>query len=150
MRRRSHKRREMDVEYEEKKASLSLTQVRNLSTPFPSEIAHHSIRITFWQCWDPWHFCADPDLWIRTSDYWIRIQIRIRILSSLILRIQKKYFFFQIFFLLLSHWHIIWSLKNLIFSWNFVLKLNFAGIISVRSHIYEEKGRIWIRIRTSD
>ena len=27
MRRRSHKRREMDVEYEEKKASLSLTQV---------------------------------------------------------------------------------------------------------------------------
>ena len=27
--RRSHKRREMDVEYEEKKASLSLTQVRN-------------------------------------------------------------------------------------------------------------------------
>ena len=27
MRRRSHKRREMDVEYEEKKSSLSLTQV---------------------------------------------------------------------------------------------------------------------------
>ena len=27
--RRSHKRREMDVEYEEKKASLSLTQVKN-------------------------------------------------------------------------------------------------------------------------
>ena len=30
MRRRSHKRREMDVEYEEKKASLSLTQVTEL------------------------------------------------------------------------------------------------------------------------
>ena len=27
MRRRSHKRREMDVEYEEKKSNLSLTQV---------------------------------------------------------------------------------------------------------------------------
>ena len=29
MRRRSHKRREMDVEYEEKKSNLSLTQVRS-------------------------------------------------------------------------------------------------------------------------
>ncbi len=33
MRRRSHKRREMDVEYEEKKASLSLTQVGNPPPP---------------------------------------------------------------------------------------------------------------------
>ena len=32
MRRRSHKRREMDVEYEEKKSSLSLTQVSWFST----------------------------------------------------------------------------------------------------------------------
>ncbi len=37
MRRRSHKRREMDVEYEEKKASLSLTQVGNPPPPPPRD-----------------------------------------------------------------------------------------------------------------
>ncbi len=48
---------------------------------------------------DPWHFGADPDPdpRIRTSDKWI--QLRIRLLSSLTLRMQKKNIFF-IFFLI--------------------------------------------------
>jgi hypothetical protein len=39
MRRRSHKRREMDVEYEEKKASLSLTQVSKQASSLPATLS---------------------------------------------------------------------------------------------------------------
>ncbi len=37
---------------------------------------------------DPWHFGADldPGSRIRTSGYWIRIQLRVRLLSSMTLR----------------------------------------------------------------
>ncbi len=44
---------------------------------------------------DPRHFGVDPDLRISTSDLRIRIQLLIRILSSVTLRMQKKisYFF---------------------------------------------------------
>jgi hypothetical protein len=41
----------------------------------------------------------DPDPRIRTSGQWIRIQLRIRLLSSLILRTQKN-IYFSIFFLI--------------------------------------------------
>ncbi len=51
---------------------------------------------------DPWLFGTDPDPRIRTSDLLIRIQIRIqlqiRLLSSVTLRMQKNSFF-PIFFL---------------------------------------------------
>ncbi len=42
---------------------------------------------------DPWHFGADRDPRIRTSDEWIRIQLRIRLLSSVTLSMQKIYYF---------------------------------------------------------
>ncbi len=46
---------------------------------------------------------------IRTSGYRIRIQLRIRLLSSVTLGMKKKIIFF------LTHRHIIFSLENLIF-----------------------------------
>ncbi len=58
---------------------------------------------------DPWHYGADPDLWIRISDKWIRI----RLLSSVTLRMQKMYFF--IFFSYNLPAGTLSCLKNLIF-----------------------------------
>ncbi len=65
---------------------------------------------------EPWHLRVDPDPRIRSSDYWIRIQLRIRLLSLLILRMQQKTISFHIFFLQLAHLqaHHLQS-KNLIF-----------------------------------
>ncbi len=60
------------------------------------------------------------------------------------------------FILLLTRRHITFSLKNLIFCSNFVLKFYFASNISARSTPLWEKGRIWtwsrirIRVHTSD
>jgi hypothetical protein len=57
---------------------------------------------------------------IRTSEWWIRIQIRLRIqlrirlFSSVTLRMPKKIFF--IFFLITYSRHIIFSLKVIIFA----------------------------------
>ncbi len=83
---------------------------------------------------DSWHFGVDPDSdpRIRTSDQWIRIQLRIRIrlLSSMTVRSKKT---FHIFSYQLTNSHIFLSLKNLIFCWNLVLKFYFASIISVLS-----------------
>ena len=57
---------------------------------------------------DPWHFGSDPVPGIRTSDYQIqiRIQLRIRLLSSVTLRMEKY---------LPAGTHIIFSLENFVF-----------------------------------
>jgi hypothetical protein len=64
----------------------------------------------------------------------------------------KNYFFFFIFFLLTYMQpcrHTIFSLKNYqFFAKNFLIQFYFASIISVRSTLLWEQGRI--RIRTSD
>jgi hypothetical protein len=89
---------------------------------------------------DQWHFDADPDPRILTSHLSIRIRFRLRIriqllirlLSSLILRMQKKNLIIFIFFLITyPQAHHVQS--------NLVLKCFSAGIISVRSHIYEKR-----------
>jgi hypothetical protein len=52
----------------------------------------------------------------------------------------EKKVFFHIFFILVTSRNIIFSLRNLIFCENFVLKFYFSSIISVRStpHLYEK------------
>ncbi len=76
----------------------------------------------------------------------ILVRIRIRLLSSVTLPMQKKIFFFYIyFFLQLTRMHIIFSLKNVILCSNFVLKFYFASIISVHSSPLWEKGKIQVR-----
>jgi hypothetical protein len=56
-------------------------------------------QIYLFQCWGSVTFWCGPDPQIRTSDYWIRIriQLRIRLLSSVTKDAQKK--IFRIFFL---------------------------------------------------
>jgi hypothetical protein len=94
---------------------LDLHKVHALPNPSCKiSLAGQALRIHFnvvTSVGDPWHFGADPDPRIRTSDFWIRIQLRIRLLSSPILRCKKKYFV-SYFFSELAHRHIIFSLKN--------------------------------------
>jgi hypothetical protein len=103
-----------------------------------------------------WHLVLDPYLWLMDQDpdpdptpdptsVFIEFKDAIKII-------------FLHFFLLLANKNIIFSLKNLIFCSNFVLKFYFVGIISARSTHLWEKGRIRsqirirsrIRIHTSD
>jgi hypothetical protein len=87
--------------------------------------------VTFCLCsvGDPSLFCVvpDPDPWINTSDKWtqirLQIKLRIRLLSLLILRMQKKFSTCPM--------PTGTCLQSKIFLC--VLKLYFAGIISVRS-----------------
>jgi len=85
----------------------------------------------------PWHFGADPDLdpRIRTSDYWTRL------LSSVVLRIQKNFRFFS-FNIPAGTSSSVLKFKFLL---NFSIKFYFASIISVRWTPLWEKWRIRIR-----
>ncbi len=75
---------------------------------------------------DPSHFSADPDSYpqIRTSDYrirlWIWVKLQIRPLSSVTLRMQKKFSYF------FPRRHILFNLKNLIFLQKFCFKILFC------------------------
>ncbi len=87
---------------------------------------------------DPWHFGADPHLWLMDPDP--------TSFFNDFKEVKKKFNFFLITYAQ----YIIFSLKNLIFCWSFVLRFYLSSIISVRSRHLWEKGRIRIRIRTSD
>jgi hypothetical protein len=50
------------------------------------------VRFTEYQCWGSVTFWCGSGSRIRTFDYWIRIQLRIRFLSSVIVRMQKNIF----------------------------------------------------------
>ena len=78
-----------------------------------------TICVTLNQCWDLWHLVP---IRIRTSDKWIRIRSWIRLLSSLILRMQKN-FFSYLFFLTCP---IIFGLKNYFFLLKFCVKILFC------------------------
>ncbi len=88
---------------------------------------------------DPWHFGAEPDpyLWLMVP---VPDQLRIRLLSSLIVRIQRKHIFF-IFFSYNLPTGTSSSLKNLFFAkilcWNFILQSLFQS----DQHIYEKSER---------
>jgi hypothetical protein len=76
---------------------------------------------------------SDGDPWIRNSDYWVRIQLRIRPLSSVTFRMQKNNFFVIFFSSNLPAGTLSSVLKFLFFCQNFVLKSYFASISSVRT-----------------
>ncbi len=91
---------------------------------------------------DPLLFDADPDPRIR-------IQLWIRLLASVTLNHAKNYYFSYFFLITYSQAHYLqpWKFNFLL---NFVLKFYFLSNLSVRSKTLWEKGRIRIRIHTSD
>ncbi len=101
----------------------------------------------------PRHFGADPDPRICTSDKWIWIQLRIRLLSSVTLRMQEKKFF-SIFFYTSPAGTLSSVLNFFYFFLKFCVKILVCKHYFSPLNTFMRKGRIWIRsrirIHTSD
>jgi hypothetical protein len=97
-----------------------------------------NIFIPACQCWGSvtfWCGSGSPDLYLLLMDpdpdpppYPYLPPDPTPFFIDFILRMQKKYFF-SYFFLQLVHRHIIFSLKNLIFCYNFVLKCYLQALL---------------------